>query len=67
MEVKEQLLRLVRIQEIALEARAAHEVVESAPARIEEIENRFRERNAEYVAVQQRHTALELQRYGKLL
>jgi len=59
LEVKEQLIRLVRIQEIALESRAAHDIVEGAPARVEDIESRFRERNAEYVAVQQRHNALE--------
>jgi predicted nucleic acid-binding Zn-ribbon protein len=59
LEVKEQLLRLVRLQSVAQDLRAAREQVESAPARIEEIEARFRERNAEYVAVKQRHDALD--------
>ena len=59
MEVRDQLLRLVRLQDVLREARAANELVNAAPHRKEEIENRFRERNAEYVAVQQRFDALE--------
>jgi predicted nucleic acid-binding Zn-ribbon protein len=58
-EVKEQLLRLVRLQEVVLETRAARATVETAPSRLEDIESRFRERNAEYVAVKQRYDALE--------
>jgi hypothetical protein len=42
---------LVKIQELALEIQAAHAVVDGAPAKIEEAETRFRERNAEYVAI----------------
>jgi predicted nucleic acid-binding Zn-ribbon protein len=59
LEVREQLVRLVRLQEIAREVRAARALVEGAPMRVEEIENRFRERNAEFVAVQQRYEALD--------
>jgi predicted nucleic acid-binding Zn-ribbon protein len=59
LEVRDQLLRLVRLQEIAREVRAARDLVDGAPVRIEEIESRFRERNAEYVAVKQRHEALD--------
>jgi len=58
-EPKAQLERLLRIQELALEMRAARNVVAATPARIEAIEGRFRERNAEYVAVRDRHDALE--------
>jgi predicted nucleic acid-binding Zn-ribbon protein len=56
---RDQLLRLMRIQELVLDIRAAAEVVESAPGRIEQIETRFRERNAEYVAVKDRHDELD--------
>jgi len=59
LEVRDQLERLVRLQEIADEARKARDLVEGAPARIEEIEARFRERNAEYVSVKQRYDALD--------
>ncbi len=59
MDPKAQLQRLLRIQELALEMQAARSVVAATPARIEEIEGRFRERNAEYVAVRERHDALE--------
>jgi predicted nucleic acid-binding Zn-ribbon protein len=59
LEVRDQLLRLVRLQEVSREIRAANDLVHAAPHRMEEIENRFRERNAEYVAVQQRFDALE--------
>ena len=59
MEARDQLLRLLRIQELALEISQAKQVVESAPERIERIENHFRERNAEYVAVKERHDALD--------
>ena len=59
MDPKTQLQRLLRIQELALEMQAARNVVAATPARIEEIEGRFRERNAEYVTVRERHDALE--------
>ncbi len=62
MEVSDQLLRLVRLQEVSREIRAANDLVSAAPRRMEEIENRFRERNAEFVAVQQRYEALETDR-----
>jgi len=59
LELKDQLLQLVRLQDLILDTRAARSTVQGAPARIEEIEQRFRERNAEYVAVKQRFEALE--------
>jgi len=59
LDIGDQLLRLVRLQEVSHEIRAANELVNAAPHRMEEIESRFRERNAEYVAVQQRFDALE--------
>jgi predicted nucleic acid-binding Zn-ribbon protein len=61
-DVKEQLLRLLRIQELVLEGQAARSIVEGAGDRIQEIENRFRERNAEYVSVKERHDAAESDR-----
>jgi predicted nucleic acid-binding Zn-ribbon protein len=57
--VQGQLLRLVRLQEVALDTAAARQSIENAPRRLMEIENRFRERNAEYVAIKERHEALE--------
>lgn len=59
MEAKQQLVRMVAIQRLAREVREANDVVERAPERIEEIESRFRERNAEYVALRERFEALE--------
>ena len=59
MKFKGQLIQLVRLQELVLESRAARQLVDDSPARIEEIEQQFRERNAEYVAVKQRFEALE--------
>jgi len=59
---KEQVLGLVRIQRLALEIRKAMQIVESGPARVEAIESRFRERNAEYVAVKLRADELEQDR-----
>lgn len=67
MEVKEQLLRLLRIQELVLESQSARSLVETAPARLEEIENRFRERNAEYVGLKERHDASESDRSTRTL
>ena len=58
LEAREQLERLLRIQELALEIRRGREIVEGAPGRIEEIEGRFRERNAEYVAFKERYELL---------
>jgi predicted nucleic acid-binding Zn-ribbon protein len=57
--VRDQLRRLVRIQALALRTRRARDLVDGAPERLEEIERRFRERNAEYVAVRERFDALE--------
>ncbi|NIM01727.1 MAG: hypothetical protein GTN89_13065 [Acidobacteria bacterium] len=59
---KEQLIRLVRIQRVADNLRQAESVVAAAPAKIDEIEGRFRERNAEYVAIKDRYDELELDR-----
>lgn len=59
MEPKQQIIRLVRIQELALEIRAGRATVEGAPGRLEEAEQRFRERNAEYVEVKDRFDDLE--------
>jgi uncharacterized protein len=66
---KEQLVGLVRIQGLAIEIRKASQIVESGPAKIEAIESRFRERNAEYVAVKHRAEELEedrLRRQGEV-
>lgn len=51
----EQLRALVQAQELATAIREARAIVDGAPARIDQIEERFRERNAEYVAVRDRH------------
>ena len=59
MDAKQQILMLVRLQAVALEIRDAQAVVGAAPGRIEEIEGRFRERNAEYVEVKTRLEELE--------
>jgi len=58
-EVRDKLLKLVRLQHIVRDARAAEAIVDGAPQTIEEIEARFRERNAEYVAIKDRFDALE--------
>jgi len=55
---KDQLVRLLRIQELADSTRLAQVIVRAAPGKIEEIEGRFRERNAEYVAIKERYDAL---------
>ncbi len=65
MEVKEQLARLVRIQELVLEVQRARALVDDAPAKVEGIEARFRERNAEYVALKERYDALEADRQSR--
>lgn len=62
MDVREQLKRLVRIQELVMEIQAARARVEAGPVRIEEIEARFRERNAEYVETKERFDALDADR-----
>lgn len=56
---KEQLTTLLRIQELAIEISKTNKILESAPGKVEEIEERFRERNAEYVAVRDRYDALD--------
>lgn len=59
MDVNEQLRLLVRIQELALEIAADRNVIDEAPARTEAIEQRFRERNIEYVAIKDRHDEIQ--------
>ena len=59
MRARDQLLNLFRIQQLANEIRKAQRVLHEAPRQIEEIEQRFRERNAEYVAVRDRYDELE--------
>jgi predicted nucleic acid-binding Zn-ribbon protein len=59
---KEQLIRLVRIQDLVDTVRRAQRVLDTAPGKLEEIENHFRERNAEYVAIRDRFDELELDR-----
>jgi len=66
-DVKEQLLRLLRIQELVLEGQGARSIVDGAADRIQEIENRFRERNAEYVSVKERHDAAETDRKARTI
>lgn len=67
MEVREQLRRLLRIQELVLQVQQARALVEDAPAHVEGIEARFRERNAEYVALKERYDALESDRRSRTL
>lgn len=67
MDARSQLASLLDIQELALEILAARSVVEGAPARIEEAEARFRERNAEYVAIKERFEAIEADRKARTL
>jgi uncharacterized protein len=67
LEAREQLERLLRIQELALEIRSGRAIVEGAPGRVEEIEGRFRERNAEYVAFKDRYELLEKDRRDRTL
>jgi uncharacterized protein len=64
-DARSQLLKLLKMQELALEIQAAHAVVDGAPAKIEEAESRFRERNAEYVAIKERFDAIEADRSSR--
>ena len=66
-EAREQLRKMLRIQQLVLEIQNARSIVESGPGRIEEIEGRFRERNAEYVALRERHDTLEADRRARSL
>jgi len=65
MEVREQLARLVQIQGLVLRVQEAQALLEDAPSKIEAIEARFRERNAEYVALKERYDALEADRSAR--
>jgi predicted nucleic acid-binding Zn-ribbon protein len=56
---KEQLLSLLRVQELANGIRAAQQILEEAPGKIETIEQHFRDRNAEYVAIKDRYAELD--------
>jgi hypothetical protein len=62
LEVRDQLVRLLKIQQLALEVQQARGIIEGAPARIGEIEQRFRDRNAEYVSLKDRFEELEQDR-----
>jgi len=66
-DARTQLLSLLKMQELALEIQAAHLVVDSAPTKIEEAENQFRERNAEYVAIKERYDAIDADRRARTL
>lgn len=57
--INKQLRLLVQIQKLALEIAADRAVIEGAPARTEEIEAHFRERNIEYVAIKDRHDEIQ--------
>jgi predicted nucleic acid-binding Zn-ribbon protein len=59
LEAKDQLSCLLRIQELVIEIRGATKIIDCAPGRIDDAESRFRDRNAEYVAVKDRFDALE--------
>ncbi len=59
MEAREQLLTLLRIQELAIEIREAQRIVDEAPGHLEAIEQHFRDRNAEYVAIKDRFDELD--------
>lgn len=65
MDAREQLLRLMAIQDLAVEIQSQRAVVDGAPARIEAIEQRFRERNSEYVAIKERYDAIEADRRSR--
>jgi uncharacterized protein len=65
MHVRDQLVRMLRIQELVLEAQRAKAVVDGAPGLVDEIEGRFRERNAEYVALKERNDAIEADRAAR--
>jgi predicted nucleic acid-binding Zn-ribbon protein len=56
---KDSLTRLLAIQNLARQIRLATEEIDNAPARVEEIEGRFRERNIEYVALKDRYDEIE--------
>jgi predicted nucleic acid-binding Zn-ribbon protein len=64
-DARTQLSKLLKMQELALEIQAAHAVVTGAPAKIEEAEARFRERNAEYVAIKERFDAIDADRAAR--
>jgi predicted nucleic acid-binding Zn-ribbon protein len=62
LEAKEQLGRMLRLQELAKQIAKARNLIEGAPMRMEEIEQRFRDRNTEYVALKDRYDELEADR-----
>ncbi len=66
-DAREQLAKLVKIQDLALEIQAARAVVDGAPGKVEEAEARFRERNAEYVAIKERYEAIDADRRARSL
>lgn len=62
MEAKETLVRMLRLQELAKKIAIARNLIEGAPMRMEEIEQRFRDRNTEYVALKDRFDEIETDR-----
>ena len=66
-DARNQLKSLLKIQELALEIQAAKLVVDGAPAKIDDAENRFRERNAEYVEIKERYDAIDADRRARSL
>jgi predicted nucleic acid-binding Zn-ribbon protein len=66
-DARTQLLSLMKIQELAIEVQSSHAVVAGAPAKIEEAEGRFRERNAEYVEIKERYDAIDADRRARTL
>ena len=59
MSVQQQMLDLLRLQELAASVSNTRNLIANAPARIEEIEERFRQRNTEYVEAKTRYDAIE--------
>ena len=66
-DARTQLQQLLKMQELAIEIQEARAVVDGAPAKLEEAENRFRERNAEYVATKERFDAVDADRRARAL
>ena len=61
-DAKSQLIRLREIQDLVFVIQEARAVIDGAPGRLETIEGEFRDRNAEYVAIKDRHDELEADR-----
>ena len=59
MTVQQQMLDLLRLQELAAAVSNTRTLIANAPARIEEIEERFRKRNTEYVEAKGRYDEIQ--------